>query len=289
MQAGFVIEKATPSHARAFFIITHARWKSMEPWATKFRTIQKRLRNSPGCHFLARLDGEYAGALSILRAEPGPLAQTWSKLTGKGTWSTHVQDGNALFCPQISVLQQHEGKGIAKKLVAFMLNLAEKESTPIVAAYSRFGAYGRFLEEYRELQLDVPLSAWDYLKVSKPAKENARPEDGMLAEISRMPEGIEAYFAYVFAACRLGLETGINAFYENTKRRVYDATIEFHRSLGAKIGAVICGGCPDDRAAGGNNVIMLHRGIWPGGWEYNPPTHRRNGNFFQQKSREKPI
>ena len=144
------------------------------------------------CHSLARV----VGNISSLRVSDEAKFSDWNSLTGKGYFNTHNDYGNSIVCPAVNTDKSSGIKGVAKKLVLSVRDVAIKlkqnglENMFVFTRPSGYGAYvakygNTTIEKYLETKLNGNRSEFPDpidLHVGLGAKiiravEDARPAD----------------------------------------------------------------------------------------------------------------
>ena len=188
--------------------------------------------------FILEDEGRMVGSLVTLRWK-GALPARYKELVNNDYEGKDWQDGETLVCRCISVSE--EAKGGSRALIvdgaaAYAREEMDNGGLRYLIAYSRPSDFGA---------LGVPngIGIAEYLRWTTEKKE--MPDAGSL-------EQRIFYDEYVSQFGQLGMAD----FLRRMERRHVDQTLGMHLNYGAEILATFEYGCPNDRSAGGYNVMM---------------------------------
>ncbi|MFA6907673.1 MAG: hypothetical protein WC263_02495 [Candidatus Micrarchaeia archaeon] len=215
-------------------------WQGSTPTPELYAEQLRQIREK-GCTPIFILEdegGRVVGSLITLRWK-GALPTKYKELVNNDYEGKDWHNGETLLCRCISVSE--EAKGGSRALIVDGAAAYAKEEMAngtlrYAIAYSRPSDFGT---------LAVPngIGIMEYLKWTV-AKCETKGADST--------EQRRFYDAYV---AQFG-PTGMADVLRSTGRRHVDQTLGMHLSYGAEIMAVYENGCPNDRAAGGYNIMM---------------------------------
>ena len=108
------------------------------------RNLWRHLAYFPAGQFVAEApDGAIIGTATDMRLdlEQALAPHTWSDITGQGSLSTHVADGEAMYGVNIAVDPAWQGQGVGKALYHARLELARRLGCKAFVAGARIPGY----------------------------------------------------------------------------------------------------------------------------------------------------
>lgn len=90
------------------------------------------------------VEGEIAGSITgmIINYDPQDINHSWSEMTGDGSISTHVHNGNALYIVDIGVSPKYRGLGLGKALMQSMYEVVVQLRLERLLGGGRMPGYG---------------------------------------------------------------------------------------------------------------------------------------------------
>ncbi len=214
-------------------------WQGSTPTPELYAEQLRQLREK-GCTpiFLLEDGGRVVGALITLRWK-GALPKRYKELVNGDYSGKDWPDGETLICRCISV--SSEAKGGSRALIVDGAAVYAKEEMGAgrlgyLIAYSRPSDFG-------VLAAQGGIGIAEYLKWTVEKGEDA--DAGSL----------EQRMFYDEHALQFG-QMKMADFLRRTERRHVDQTLGMHLNYGAEILAIYDCGCPNDKSAGGYNIMM---------------------------------